>query len=58
MSSKHDAEWQQLCQAIVEETDSQKIAELATQLNNVLDQKFSRPLSTQPEPGFPNRNFV
>jgi len=56
MSSKHDSEWQKLCQAIMEETDSQRIAELVTRLNSVLDQKFTRPMSMQAEPDLPNRN--
>ena len=38
-SSTQDERWKQLCQAIVEECDSNRLMELVNQLNRVLEEK-------------------
>ncbi len=38
-SSTHDERWKELCQAIVEEPDSNRLMELVTKLNRVLEER-------------------
>ena len=38
-SSTHNDRWRELCQAIVEEPDSNRLMELVTKLNRVLEER-------------------
>lgn len=38
-SSTHDERWRELCQAIVEESDSNRLMELVNKLNRVLEER-------------------
>ena len=38
-SSTQDERWKQLCQAIVEESDSNRLMELVAKLNRVLEER-------------------
>ena len=38
-SSTHDERWKELCQAIVEEPDSNRLMELVNKLNRVLEER-------------------
>jgi hypothetical protein len=38
-SSTHDDRWRELCQAIVEEPDSNRLMELVNKLNRVLEER-------------------
>lgn len=38
-SSTHDERWKELCQAIVEEPDSNRLMELVSKLNRVLEER-------------------
>jgi hypothetical protein len=40
-SSTQDERWKELCQAIVEEPDSNRLMELVSKLNRVLDERES-----------------
>jgi hypothetical protein len=41
-SSTQDERWKELCQAIVEESDSNRLLELVSKLNSVLEERETK----------------